>query len=41
MNKLNPITYDLSNYGVCLPNGYNLDDDEMITSVIFSKKLWI
>ena len=29
MNEVNPVTYELSKYGVCLPNGNNLDDDDV------------
>ena len=38
MNELNPVTYDLSNYGICLPNGYNLDDDDIDYICHFFKK---
>ena len=29
MDEVNPVTYELSKYGVCLPNGNNLNDDDV------------
>ena len=30
MSVQNPVTYHLSKYGVCLPNGNNLDKDNVL-----------
>ena len=29
MRDQNPITYELSDYGICLPNGNNLNEDDI------------
>ena len=29
MRDQNPITYELSDYGICLPNGNNLSEDDV------------
>ena len=40
MSDENPITYQLSNYGICLPNGNNLHEDDIdYVCEVFSKIL--